>query len=114
MKPIAIDPPFCGCTECMTGEYVPLNEATAEQMADMLAGKIRNNTGMQLQVSFVFTVEDDQDIREAELAKIQVIGEGRITYAEDITSPEAMWLLQRRLSDTIKNQRGLRAMGPRL
>lgn len=36
--PIAIDPIYCGCTECGTGQYVPLNQATAEQIAAMRAG----------------------------------------------------------------------------
>lgn len=43
--PIAIDPPGCGCTECLTGEYVPLDQATDDQLRLMLQGKIKNNTG---------------------------------------------------------------------
>jgi len=43
--PIAIDPPGCGCTECVTGEYVPLDEATDDQLELMLKGRITNNTG---------------------------------------------------------------------
>jgi hypothetical protein len=42
--PIQIDPAGCGCTECLTGEYVPLDLATAEQMQAMLAGTVRNAT----------------------------------------------------------------------
>ena len=42
-KPTAIDPLGCGCTECITGEYVPLDRATPEQVLDMLTGGIRNN-----------------------------------------------------------------------
>lgn len=43
--PIAIDPPGCGCTECLTGEYVPLDQATDDQLQAMLQGKVANNTG---------------------------------------------------------------------
>lgn len=43
--PIALDPPGCGCTECLTGEYVPLDRATDEQFRLMITGKITNNTG---------------------------------------------------------------------
>jgi DNA-binding PadR family transcriptional regulator len=42
--PIAIDPYGCGCTECITGEYVPLERATDAQLAAMLRGEIRDNT----------------------------------------------------------------------
>lgn len=43
--PIAIDPPGCGCTECIIGQYKPLDEATQEQIVDMLTGRIGNNLG---------------------------------------------------------------------
>lgn len=43
--PIQIDPPGCGCTECITGEYVPLDEATDEQVWRMMVGVVRNATG---------------------------------------------------------------------
>lgn len=51
MKPVAIDPPNCGCTECITGEYVPLAAATARQITDMLAGRLGNNTGMEFTIT---------------------------------------------------------------
>lgn len=53
MNPIAIDPPNCGCTECITGEYVPLADATPRQVADMLAGRLANNTGLEFTISAV-------------------------------------------------------------
>lgn len=43
--PLAIDPPGCGCTECLTGLYAPLDMATDEQLEQMRRGKINNNTG---------------------------------------------------------------------
>ena len=44
VRPTAIDPVGCGCTECLTGEYVPLDRATREQVRAMLKGKIQDNT----------------------------------------------------------------------
>lgn len=44
--PIAIDPAGCGCTECLTGLYVPVDEATDGQLMLMYQGKIANNTGL--------------------------------------------------------------------
>lgn len=46
--PIAIDPVGCGCTECMTGEYVPLEDASSRDIYDMLMGYVGNNTGIDL------------------------------------------------------------------
>jgi hypothetical protein len=61
-----IDPYGCGCTECLTGEYVPLEQATDEQVVAMILGEIRNATGHQLPE---FTVRDDgQIIRPVRLA----------------------------------------------
>lgn len=49
--PTAIDPYGCTCTECQTGEYVPLEQATDAQLAAMLRGQIRDNTNTgELQV----------------------------------------------------------------
>lgn len=42
--PIAIDPYGCACTECLTGQYVPLEQATDAQLASMLRGEIYDNT----------------------------------------------------------------------
>lgn len=57
-RPIAIDPPGCGCTECITGEYVPLINATAEQITDMLAGRLGNNTGCEFSITFTGKFDD--------------------------------------------------------
>ncbi|HSS38661.1 MAG TPA: hypothetical protein VLT58_07820, partial [Polyangia bacterium] len=49
--PIAIDPYGCNCTECITGEYVPLERADDAQLAAMLRGEIGDNTNTgELQV----------------------------------------------------------------
>lgn len=54
--PFAVDPIDCGCTECLTGEYVPLNQADREQIKAMLQGKIVNNTGIDLSQRFTGTI----------------------------------------------------------
>lgn len=58
--PIAIDPPGCGCTECITGEYVPLDQASDRQIADLLRGEIRDNTSLTLETLLVVRDEYGQ------------------------------------------------------
>lgn len=40
----AVDPTGCGCNECITGEYVPLEEATVELLKGIALGTVANNT----------------------------------------------------------------------
>jgi hypothetical protein len=44
--PVQIDPPRCGCTECLNGLYVPLDRATPAQVAAMLRGELDDYTGL--------------------------------------------------------------------
>lgn len=44
--PIQIDPIDCGCTECLTGEYVPLNKATEAMIDRMIAYEIGDATAL--------------------------------------------------------------------
>lgn len=39
----AIDPVGCGCTECLIGEYKPVDQATAEDMLALFLGELRDN-----------------------------------------------------------------------
>lgn len=41
---LAIDPSGCGCTECLSGEYKPLDQATDEDIAALLGGVLSDNT----------------------------------------------------------------------
>lgn len=46
--PIAIDPAGCGCTECITGEYIPLDAASSTDILKLVRGGIGNNTGVDI------------------------------------------------------------------
>lgn len=48
-KLIAVDPNGCGCTECMMGEYIPLDRATNQHLRDLISGKLRNHTDVNLE-----------------------------------------------------------------
>lgn len=46
---VVVDPPGCGCTECMTGEYVPLDQAKPWQLERLFTGHAVNNTGLRFE-----------------------------------------------------------------
>lgn len=52
-KVLAIDPYHCGCTECIIGEYVPLEQATDDQLIAMILGELANHTGYEVTDFFV-------------------------------------------------------------
>lgn len=56
--PIAIDPPGCNCTECITGEYVPLDAASRQQILDLFAGRLRDNTDSSTEFTVTVSVND--------------------------------------------------------
>lgn len=35
-----VDPQGCGCTECLVGEYVPLEDATPRQIRNLIFGTL--------------------------------------------------------------------------
>jgi len=41
----AIDPPGCGCTECITGLYRPIDQASDKELIAMILGEIPNHSG---------------------------------------------------------------------
>lgn len=49
----AIDPVNCGCTECLTGEYVPINKATRANILALIKNELRDNTNY----GFTVTIE---------------------------------------------------------
>lgn len=48
-----IDPNGCGCTECLVGEYKPLEAASYEEVFAMLTGKLSNATGEPFRVEYI-------------------------------------------------------------
>ena len=54
--PVQIDPAFCGCTECLTGEYVPLSEASDAQIFALIAGTLSDATSERF--TLTTTTED--------------------------------------------------------
>lgn len=43
--PVQVDPQGCGCTECLTGEYVPLEDATPKQIRNLIFGTLADASG---------------------------------------------------------------------
>src|SRR5688572_18750208 len=63
-RPLAIDPWDCGCTECIIGEYKPLAHATDDDIADLLSGRLRDNTYEGcLEVTVSHRIERDRNSR---------------------------------------------------
>lgn len=56
---LAIDPPGCGCTECLTGEYRPLQDATDDDIRALFAGEINDNTSERWDVEQTSSWEDE-------------------------------------------------------
>lgn len=42
---LAIDPEGCGCTECLIGEYLPMEHMEGKHVLAMSLGLLVNNTG---------------------------------------------------------------------
>jgi hypothetical protein len=57
-----IDPADCGCTDCLTGEAVPLGRATAQHVKQLLEGRLRWRAGsdaeLTINVKIVIPVEE--------------------------------------------------------
>ncbi|MEV7123930.1 hypothetical protein [Kitasatospora griseola] len=69
---IAIDPWDCGCTECIIGEYVPLAQATPEQILRMLRGELRNHTSTEFTVQVKWTLPDDFRRTDVRMDSVEV------------------------------------------
>jgi hypothetical protein len=46
--PRRIDPPTCGCTDCITGYSKPMDEATDQELWQMMIGLKQNATGFDV------------------------------------------------------------------
>jgi len=51
--PSTIDPAGCGCTACTDGAHIPLDQASAGQVAAMVRGEIHDNTHADLQIAVI-------------------------------------------------------------
>lgn len=95
MRPIAIDPPNCACTECIVGEYIPLADATPRQITDMLAGRLGNNTGLEFTITAVgkFDSYPTQPFSLADADVVTVTTEARvqISWGGDYANKTYTW-----------------------
>lgn len=51
-----IDPAGCGCTDCLTGYSVPLDQATDQDLLRLVRGEAANATGETVRSRTVFTI----------------------------------------------------------
>lgn len=54
-QPIQVDPYDCGCTECLTGLYIPLNRAAETHVAAMLHGEMQDATSEKFTLAITTT-----------------------------------------------------------
>lgn len=59
-KPQRVDPPSCGCTDCITGYSVPLDLATWETVKALVHGDVQDATSTELDVMVVVTPADQR------------------------------------------------------
>jgi hypothetical protein len=88
---IAVDPPGCGCTECMTREYVPLHLATSDQIAALLNGDLRNHLHSSTELLVNVTHSLTNPGRSLTVQTIQV--SYRNVYDDDDRYNELSWEL---------------------
>ncbi len=54
----AIDPPDCGCTDCLTGYSKPLNEATQDDLLDIKRGALIDRVGIRVVATYSYEWKD--------------------------------------------------------
>jgi hypothetical protein len=67
--PKRVDPPSCGCTDCLTGYSVPLNLATWQTVKAMIHGDVQDATGTKLDVMVVVTPAAERDWEDGQVWK---------------------------------------------
>lgn len=78
----AVDPPGCGCTECITGQYVPLDHATPENITALLNGQLRNHTGVELRITAVYALRAEASVGVALTETMRVEHEDLVWHLE--------------------------------
>jgi hypothetical protein len=70
-----IDPADCGCSDCLTGEAVPLDCATGYHIRDLLAGKLtsRLDEGTEIEITVSITLGLDEI--PADLERVRALGQ---------------------------------------
>lgn len=73
----AIDPTGCGCTECLIGEYVPLDKATDTDIQRLFRGELRDNTDTRWTITEVGGL----------ISRFSVSAGGTFVYLSEIVLP---------------------------
>ena len=73
-KLVAIDPRGCGCTECQTGEYKPIDQATEDDLRRLFLGDLHDNATVFWHISMTTYNEEDG---------FEVTGDGAYTFHLD-------------------------------
>lgn len=61
-----LDPPTCGCTDCLTGYSRPLDQASAVLIRRMIKGRVQDATGL------TFTVTTERAFGNGVLSDVSV------------------------------------------
>jgi hypothetical protein len=81
-QPQRVDPPGCGCTDCLTGYSVPLNLATWQTVKAMVGGDVQDATSTELDVMVVVTPANERGWKDGQVWKWKAPdhkGEGGLT-----------------------------------
>lgn len=98
---LAVDAPYCVCAMCLEGKHVPLHTAEPVNIAYLILGKQRNNTGEPVELSVEYVIASNGRL---ELSKPPYYIEARIfdrdaaTYRRYDVKP--WW------GEFVKNKRG--------
>lgn len=53
-----VDPPHCDCRDCTAGRSVPMNEATNEDIRNLVVGAAENATGYEFRYTLIVRTDD--------------------------------------------------------
>lgn len=74
----AIDPTGCGCTECLVGEYRPLDQASEAEIKALFLGLLRDHTETR------WTIEQEED---PAIGGFVILGGGHSVRVDQIVLP---------------------------
>lgn len=70
-----IDPADCGCSDCLTGESVPLDRATGYHIRDMLAGRLTSRLDEDTEIEFTVSITLGLDEIPVDLERVRSLGQ---------------------------------------